>query len=238
MATQLNGIHTLTKHLVVPSPSINTTVIANPTKVPITCPAIVAAVKANTPSTFLQLYAIPTIITNLQSLHKALTTGVDENQTITDGNNLASIQSYLTKIDTIQVPILKLVKACTGETSQPVSNDAYAAAKERLSTSMERLEFIQNPEQYVSYYEGWFPIFRPMVRTALFGLFGVSLFLLLLSIILFLRMNGIELKLVFPESADVTQASIPSTYTYAAGAAIAIGLLVGYYGNKNGWFGS
>jgi hypothetical protein len=240
-ATSLHGIQDITGHLVVPAPSINTSVGANPTTVPLTCPAILAAVKTNTPTSFLQVYSMPAMLTNLQTFYTSLTTNVDPIQPITDTNSLEKIRQYLTSIDTVQIPILNLVKSCTGEASQSVSMDNYAAAKERMTTSQERLEFIQTPEQNVSYYEGWFPLFRPIVRPALFILFSVSLTLFLLSIILLLRMNGIELKLVFPEVSinPYGQAGgIPTSYKAVTGAAIVVGGLVGYYGSKNGWFGS
>ena len=243
MATPLSGIQDVTNHLVVPAPSLNTLPLASDTT-PVTCASILAAANTSTPAAFLQLYSVPAITNSLQAFKTSLTSNVDQLQVITDTAGLAAIQTYLQSIDTVQLPILHLAQSCTGEANVDISMESANEAKEKLTTSMERLEFIQNPEEHVSYYEGWFPLFRPMVRTVLFILFGLSLLLLLLSIALFLRMNGIELQFILPSSSSFGSVgamgtegfSIPSSYTYAVGAGTVVGGILGYYGIKNGWF--
>ena len=61
-----------------------------------------------------------------------------------------------------------------------------------------RYEGITSDVEHVSYYQGWFPMFRPMKEISLFVLFGVSMFIMLLSILLILHVSGIRVNISFP----------------------------------------
>ena len=110
-------------------------------------------------------------------------------------------QDVITYIDTIQnsvIPSITFAASCLSESLQ-VDNRGLNEAQAQLDESKERYESIKNPETNVSYYEGWFPIVRPMSEGALFGLFGAAIFMLLLSIFIFLRLAGVVINIQIPE---------------------------------------
>jgi hypothetical protein len=82
---------------------------------------------------------------------------------------------------------------------QQIDMTAYNSAKATEEESKSRLDSILTPEQHTSYYEGWFPIIRPMTEFSLFTLFGSALFLLLVSITIFLSMGGVAVQIQIPE---------------------------------------
>jgi hypothetical protein len=237
----LNDLTNLSGKTVVPAPSINTSITfktdGTPGSVPLTCQSIIALAKSSgTAQAFLNSYNLQPIITNLTQFNTALVTNNIDQNNMVNPTSTNIIQDYLNEMTSKNIPVLSLVDACIREAQLPVDAIAYNNAKQTLDTSKERLELIKTPEQRVSYYEGWFPLFRPMNRSALFGLFGTGLFLLLVSILLFLRLQGVEVLLKFPEISlgSPSAFSIPSSYKVWAGAGIIIGGLVGYFGYK--WF--
>jgi len=104
------------------------------------------------------------------------------------------------------------------------------AAKKELETSKDRYEELQSPETHVSYYEGTFPIYRPIKDSTLFGLFAAGLFLMLLSLICFLRTQGVEINLILPQT---TLPGIPANMFAGMGTYIGIasvlGIITGYF---------
>ncbi len=200
---------------VIPSdkaPVINTGIFFNTsagTSVPTTCDAIVGAAKKLTLSNFLQNYKIydasndPSqrqndMKTNLSLFRDGIMgSSIDQLQTIPPSPSLTAIQSYLQKVQTNQIPVLRQVNQCLQETTVP---DAQELIEQRNSTSESkaRLDAIKNSDNEVSYYEGWFPLFRPMTESSLFGLFAASMLLLLVSTAIFLKMAGITLDIKFP----------------------------------------
>jgi hypothetical protein len=236
----LQDLKNLSGQTVIPAPTINTSVTfktdGTTASVPVTCASIIAlANSSGTPQAFLNSYNVQGIIANLTQFNTALTTNnIDQRQAV-NPTSANIIKEYLNDLTSTNIPVLSLVDTCTREAQLSVDSAKYNDAKQTLDTSKERLELIKTPEQRVSYYEGWFPLFRPMNRSALFGLFGTGLFLLLLSILLFLRLHGVELLLKFPElSIGGSSFSIPSSYKVWAVAGIIVGGLVGYFGYK--WF--
>lgn len=142
----------------------------------------------------------PNIINNLKTLKEYLAVATPSQNFITTGNQ-ANAQAVLTYLDTIQntfVPSITFASSCLSESLQ-VDNKGLKEAQAQLDESKERYESIKNPETNVSYYEGWFPIVRPMSEGALFGLFGAAIFMLLLSIFIFLRLAGVVINIQIPE---------------------------------------
>lgn len=154
----------------------------------------------------------PNIINNLKTLKDYLAVATDSQYYITEfpindvsGGLTREInqkaQGVLTYIDTIQnsvIPSITFAASCLSESLQ-VDNKGLKEAQAQLDESKERYESIKNPETNVSYYEGWFPIVRPMSEGALFGLFGAAIFMLLLSIFIFLRLAGVVINIQIPE---------------------------------------
>ena len=145
------------------------------------------------------------------------------------------IQTFLNKIES-QKPYFNLAVECSAEQSSFDMN-SYDAAKQETEESKLRLDGIRNSDTQVSYYEGWFPLFRPMSETALFGLFSVSIAILLASIVIYLRMQGIELQILMPASSLGTMAIFDTLRQYSSYIwfAIAAGLAIGFAAYKMQW---
>jgi len=140
--------------------------------------------------------------------------------------NSPEITAYINTLDS-QVSQLGFIANCVTEQTG-VTEELYAA-KKRLDVSKERYDMLNSPETHVSYYEGTFPIYRPISETTLFVLFGVGLFLMLLSLLLFLRTQGIELQLVLPQTMAVSGIfGIFQGQGMYIGIAAAVGLVLGY----------
>jgi hypothetical protein len=137
----------------------------------------------------------------------------------------AVVTSYLTSLENTIIPIQQYAANCVNDYYEFNSED-YEAHVKATDESKSRLDAITTPEQHVSYYDGWFPLFRPMKESALFGLFAVSIFMLLLSVLVFLRMKGIEINIILPQgSIDL---SWMTTYIPYGGIGIGIGFAVAY----------
>jgi hypothetical protein len=170
---------------------------------PATCPVVSSTINSNTDiEVSLNNFYIgsrdvsgtPNIINNLQTLKDYLAVA-------TPTQNFINAQAVLTYLDTIQntfIPSITFASSCLSESLQ-VDNKGLKEAQAQLDESKERYESIKNPETNVSYYEGWFPIVRPMSEGALFGLFGAAIFMLLLSIFIFLRLAGVVINIQIPE---------------------------------------
>ena len=135
----------------------------------------------------------PNVITNLEKLKGVLSSAIQDRPF-----TATNVQTYVNDIETKILPQVQLVESCLSESLQ-VDNKGLNQAQSQLDESKERYESIKNPETNVSYYEGWFPIVRPMSEGALFGLFGAAIFMLLLSIFIFLRLAGVVINIQIPE---------------------------------------
>lgn len=104
------------------------------------------------------------------------------------------VKSYL---DTVQsnITYLRFVDECLKSAN---NYDGLQKQKEKTEESKIRYESLKTPEERVSYYEGWFPLFRPISETGLFVLFGIALLALFYSAALFLRLGGISLDITLP----------------------------------------
>ena len=106
------------------------------------------------------------------------------------------LTKYLDTLDS-NVRYLRFVDECLKSSSQ---QDKLNEQKDKTEESKIRFESLQSPEERVSYYEGWFPLFRPISESGLFVLFGFALLFLFYSSALFLRMSGITLDITLPTS--------------------------------------
>jgi hypothetical protein len=205
-----------------------------------TCSSILTAAKASPLNNFLEQYRINpneisqtnSIKANLRTFNTSLAT-LDQQTTFSgaDVNTLRQINTYLTGIKTTYIPIIGLVDNCLKESLQ-VDTTAIKEAQNRLSESESRLASIRNPEENVSYYEGWFPIVRPMTETALFGIFAASIFMLLLSTLIFLKFTGVSIDIIIPEFTLFTLPPNSSYYMYGGLATGLIGALIYIYIKK------
>ena len=231
------------------APSTATLIITDPFStsgggaVPTTCAAIVS--KANTDtaiSTFLTSYGLQDKAsagaTDLSIKDKLLTfqrqlapATVDQLQDITQKGGYSNVNTFITGLQNTYLPVIRLAESCLREGTQ-VDRTAYNSAKAAAEESNLRLKSILTPEQHLSYYDGWFPLIRPMSESALFGIFGAALFMLILSILVFLRMTGVQIQLQIPEIMNMpswlTLPPYASYYIYGGIAAGLIGTGVAY----------
>lgn len=249
MSQPLIGVKNLQGQDISPAPVINTEIVVPPVT---ECSVITSGAKtANSKDIFLQTYKLREagndsslrqfdLKKNLENFYNSLVSnGVDQRLNIdfsesssTDSNRF--IYSYLTNLSSQSLPRLRLVDSCMKELSQ-FDFDALEKQKQITDESKLRLESVKDPETKVSYYEGWFPLFRPMAEPALFGIFVTSVFLLLLSIGVFLRMSGIQFSISLPTLFLDTGGVDVKKYVYIGlGIGAAAGL--GIYGYEKGWF--
>lgn len=217
-------------------PVLNTGILINtdPTNgVPMTCGSIVDTAKGDgTVNSFLQRYKLfstntnGTLTSNIQNFRdKLIGNNIKQTQTIPTSDSNKAIQTYLNTIQTSQLPVLRQVSNCLSEASNPDYNK-IEETKKQVDTSKTRLESILDSDSKVSYYEGWFPLFRPMSEVSLFSLFAVSIFSLLFSIAVFLRLNGVELELIIPGGSEFSTESFVSYVKIGSILAVVISLFV------------
>jgi hypothetical protein len=190
-----------------------------------TCSAIKSAASSTaTSDAFLATYALSglTSIKNKLSSLKTNLGNFKQDITISDKTGFTDVNSFITSLSTTYVPVINLVNTCLQESLQ-VDTVSLTKAQKTLEESKARLESITNPEQNVSYYEGWFPIVRPMTEAALFGLFAAAIFMLLLSILVFLRLSGVQIDIQIPEMAF----SLPPNASYYMYGGVAAGIIGG-----------
>lgn len=141
------------------------------------------------------------------------------------------INTFLTKLEGPKKLEYELAVSCNAD---KVSFQGLDAEKQAMEESKLRLDGIRNSDTHVSYYEGWFPLFRPMSETSLFTVFSISIALLLVSIVAFLRMQGIELQILTPVSNFDFMATLRGYSSYIW-AAIAVGLGIAFTATKMNW---
>jgi hypothetical protein len=251
MATPLTNLKDMQQNIIPQdkSPNINVNIkfntspdIKGSTLVPTTCDAILSTAKQVTQQNFLQLFKLsdssndPTqrmndLKTNLSFFRDGLIgSNIDQLQQI-QSPNFPIIESYLDSINTNQIPVLQQVNQCLRETSIPDTSE-YVTQLNDTSESKVRLDAIRDMDTNVSYYEGWFPLFRPMKEVTLFGLFASSIFLLLLGIAVFLHLAGVDLDIKFPtiELGNSGESINYSSYIFMGiGLSASVGLLRWYF---------
>jgi hypothetical protein len=175
------------------------------------------------------------LISNLSNFSSQLKSStLDQAQEVGSNPAFNQINAYLTALETTHIPSYRLVRNCLQEANQ-INVAEYDEQKARTEESKLRLEGMLHPEENVGYYEGWFPLFRPMREDTLFALFGVGLFLLLLAIGILLRFNGVEFNIILPSGGNF---GTFSDYTPYMIGGLVVGILVGVLGVRRGWFNS
>jgi hypothetical protein len=208
----LTGLKTIANVDITTNPSIITTppftpsTSGNSTSVKISCADIVAQAKSLDATAFLANYGIndkagngdDVSIKDKLSTFKVSLSSADTQQSITDKSGYSDIDTFLSELDNTHIPIIRLVDNCLKE-NQQIDMNEYNSAKTTAEESKSRLDSILTPEQHISYYEGWFPIVRPMTELSLFILFGCALSLIMISILVFLSMGGVIVQIQIPE---------------------------------------
>ncbi len=211
------------------------------TPVPTTCDGIISMAKQVPKQQFVINYKIADssndnsqrlndIKTNLSLFRDGLIgSNIDQGQQIVS-SNLKAVQTYLNTIETNQLPVLRQVNQCLIETTVPDTSELVEQTQ-ATSESKARLDFIKDSDKNISYYEGWFPLFRPMKEVTLFGLFATSLLLLLLAIGIFLRLAGVDLDIKFPglEFGSEEGGSYTPYILMGLGLSASVGLLQWYF---------
>jgi len=206
--------------------------------VPNTCAAIIASAKTiGNKANFLSQYKISEITQNLSNLLTGLTPPTTNQKTpLTSIQAYTELDVYLTTLENSQLPVQRLVATCLQEATAP-DPSALNDAEKRLDLSKTRYELISPDRQSiepVSYYEGWFPIHRPVKERNIFILFGVSIVLLIASIAQFLRMNGVELLIQVP-AIHMSPMNFSGIEGYLLSGTVVGGIIV-WIGISRGWF--
>ena len=208
--------------------------------VPTDCATIFDNAKGDTnASLFLDRYNIgPTtpLTQKLIDFKNALPTALQEtSKVIKDDAAQTAVTTYLDSLENTYIPTIQHVENCLRE-SLFIDNTKTKKSQDNLDEAKSRLAAITNPEENVSYYEGWFPIVRPMTESALFGLFGAAIFLLLLSIMILLRLTGVQIDITIPEIV-LPYFQLPPNASYYIYGGIAVGIIGGlsyaYYLRKS-----
>lgn len=201
---------------------------------PLTCRDIISKKKGQNTDAFLADYKLTELNNKLKTFQNStLLATYDKTVDISQTPGYDGINTHLSSIENTYMPVYRLVASCISEDSGG-DKDKYAKAKATAEESKARLESILTPEQHLSYYDGWFPIFRPMTETSLFFLFGSAIFMLLVSVLLFLRMSGVQIQVYIPELTSLYNIFPPETSYYIYGG-LATGLILTYIAFKLGY---
>lgn len=118
--------------------------------------------------------------------------------------------------DCLSESALSAAKMATGNsTSQSRINDIKNTIKQRendVKITHTRAVMARNPELSSSYYDGWFPISRPLKHYTIPLLIAISVFFFVLSFLYFMNLFGIDLEL----TVDVPIFSIGSIDNYGS----------------------
>jgi len=177
-------------------------------------------------STLLSSLNFTNVLSNLQTAQVRLRSTTPNFPSLPNGVTFTASPELSNYMNALQPKLLQLgyIKNCITEQFNTISK--LPAVQDELALSKDRYEQIDSPETHVSYYEGTFPIYRPIKQTTLFVLFGIGIFFMLLSLLLFLRTQGIQLQLIVPEMGLPGMASIEWKYI---GIASIVGVILGYF---------
>ena len=172
--------------------------------VPMTCSSILSFARtAGSRANFLRKYMLQgTQNTNLKVNLEILAAPLGSpylvpTQDVSVAPGYSVINNYLTKVQDTQLPVLQLVSACLSEAAAPNMKELKVAEAD-YEEAKGRYEGITTDVERVSYYEGWFPMFRPMKESSIFILFGISVFILVISILMLLQVSGVNVNISFP----------------------------------------
>lgn len=124
--------------------------------------------------------AVHDALTNLQTLESTANTMMKCIQSEINDRNAESSTLY-----TLQSNVATARKTLEDKKS------IIDQAKERSST-------LENPYEKTTVWEGWFPLGRPLKLESVPVLWSIAIFLLVISLGLFLRLSSIEFNLVLP----------------------------------------
>lgn len=201
----ISGSTTVNPSLIT-TPPFTPSSVGNVTAAKTSCPDIVSQAKSLDINTFLENYGMKDGSSikgrlasfktelSLAAITQDIQTKIGYSTTVTN----VGVNEFMNALDTTHIPVIRLVDNCLRENLEADMTD-YNTAKSTADESKTRLESILTPEQHTSYYDGWFPIIRPMTEIALFFVFGAALFMFILSIMIFLSMTGVSLQIQIPE---------------------------------------
>jgi hypothetical protein len=220
---------------------------------PTNCSSILSQVTASTNAdAFLTQFKLSSVentstvqnnlIQNLTTLKNTLTQTRNNQNFFNQSANFGNKETidYINKIKNETIPVIQLTSDCLSEASTYGRMEDLETQKTKTEESRLRLESIKSPEEKVSYYEGWFPLFRPMTETMIFTLFGTGLLLLLVGLAVFLKMGGISLEFQIAGGGGGGAGFDPAFFfannkgLLIGGAALGVGVAIGFIG---GWFG-
>jgi hypothetical protein len=219
-----------------------TTVYGDPNQVPMTCRDILSHARVvGSRANFLKTYNLQgTQNTNLKVNLELLKVPMENiaDQAVSSAPGYSAIDTYLSSVQNTQIPVLQLVNACLSEATSPDTQELKVLEKEH-DEAKARYEGITSDVERVSYYEGWFPMFRPMKEISLFILFGFSLFILIVSILLILHVSGIRVNITFPLQFFIDMYSYfgntPGYFTSFLVGGVMVGLLCIFIAFYRGW---
>jgi hypothetical protein len=110
--------------------------------------------------------------------------------------------------------------------------------KNDVEVAKERAALTKNPEKMRSYYEGWFPIDRPLKHYTIPVLIGISLFMITLTFFYFMSLVGIDTRLSlqvpqgvyqrFGRSGSSYKSTLPNTqFTKSFWGMTAVAIILG-----------
>jgi hypothetical protein len=163
---------------------------------------------------------------------------LDSDQNVANTPGYDDIDKYLNTVQYTQLPVLQLVSSCLSEANTPDMRELKEKELE-YENAKERYESITNGVERVSYYEGWFPIFRPMKESSLFILFGISIVIITVSILFFLKLVGFSIEISLPVQFYVSMYSyLGHTLQYYSGYLIGgsvVGIICVLVAFVRGW---
>jgi hypothetical protein len=206
------------------------------TGVPRTCQTILQRARQENKNEFRSIYKLDGLKNQFTQLRNNLSdSSITYNATVEN----QEIFDYLDEVETSQLPTLRLVKNCLAE-EQKLDESKLKEAQKAYETSKARFESIDEDHETVGYYESWFPLHRYVKESNLFVLFGISVFLLILSILTFLHLAGIEFKFILPSlqpefGGSGYSFSIGDYQQYLIGGAV-VGVIFTAVGLWRKWF--
>ena len=165
-----------------------------------------------------------TLYTNLVNSQSNFTQYVNSNFG-TSSNDKDALYGYMMGVNR-DITTLGFITNCVTDTVD--TSASVADAQKQLDISKHRYEQLKSPETHVSYYEGTFPIYRPIKESTLFALFGFGLFLMLVALMCFLRTQGIQINVLFPQTSFSISGILSGQAKYI-GIASVVGVVLGYF---------
>jgi hypothetical protein len=194
-----------------------------------TCTAVLAGGDPTKVDSFLGSYGISNLQAKLNGTAASLSDpNIGSSANINSVMGGAELARYISNVHTNDIPTLEFMINCIKESTATPDLEAYEEGKQVLEASKERLEMIRNPENHVSNYEGWFPLTRPMHESSLFIIFGIALLLFLVSIVLFIKRQGVQINVATSPGYELAVKSVYETVKGYSLLIVAAGSLIGY----------